>query len=113
VTFEETIAKSSELDRFLQKGAKELMPITDGEPILSISDLVAEVRKAKNEFRTGIQKELQGMANDIRANGEVAIHKVRGERKAIRDEMTGLLGNEIVDTSESADDTKSDGQAGA
>lgn len=113
MNFDETIAKSRELDRVLQQGIKENMPITDGEPILSISDLVADIKAAKNEFRIGIQKELQGMANDIRANGQLAVHKVRQERKSVRDEMTGLLGNEIVDTSESADHTKSDGEAGA
>lgn len=111
MNYDETMAKSRELNRFLEEGAKQLMPITDGQPILSISDLVADVRAAKEEFRLGIQKELQGMASDIRANGAVAVQKVRGERKAVRDEMTGLLGNEIVDTS--GDDTKSDGGAGA
>ncbi len=81
------------------------MPITDGEPLLSISDLVADVRAAKDEFRLGVKAELAGMARDIRANGAAAISKVREERRAIRDEFTQLLGNEIVDTSQ---DTKSD-----
>lgn len=75
------------------------MPITDGAPLLSMSDLLADVRAAKEEFRHGVQKELRGMAADIRANGQLAVGKLQVERKAIRDEVTGLLGNEIVDTS--------------
>lgn len=111
MTFDETIAKSVELDRVLEKAVENLkMPITDGEPLLSMKDLLADIRAAKNEFRTGIQKELAGMAADVRANGALAIDKVRVERKAVRDEFTELLGNEIADTS---DDTKSDGGAGA
>ena len=58
----------------------------------------------------GIARELQGMARDIRSNGAVAVQKVRAERRAIRDELTGLLGNEIVDTSS---DIKSDGEDGS
>lgn len=111
MTFDDTIAKSRELDQFLKKGARDFMPITDGQPVLSISDLVADIRMAKEEMRLGIQKELKGMAADIRANGAVAVTKIRSERKAVRDEMESLLGNEIVDTSE--DQTKSDGQAGS
>lgn len=76
------------------------MPITDGEPLLSMKDLIADIKAAKNEFRTGIQTELQGMASDIRANAAAAIGKVKVERKAVRDEFTDLLGNEIVDTSQ-------------
>lgn len=75
------------------------MPITDGEPLLSISELVADIKTAKNELRSGIQRELAGMAADIRANAAVAVGKIQSERKAVRDELTGLLGNEIVDTS--------------
>lgn len=88
------------------------MPITDGEPLLSMKDLIADIKAAKNEFRTGIQTELAGMAADIRANAAAAIGKVQGERKAVRDEFTDLLGNEIVDTSVKTE-TKSDGQTGA
>jgi hypothetical protein len=76
------------------------MPITDGEPLLSMKDLLDDIRAAKNEFRTGIQTELKGMASDIRANSAAAIGKVRAERKAARDEFADLLGNEIVDTSQ-------------
>jgi hypothetical protein len=112
VTFEETIARSIDLDRHLKKSVENLkMPITDGEPILSLSDLIADIKAAKNALRVGIHRELAGMAADIRANGAVAVQKVRDERRAVRDELTGLLGNEIVDTSE--DQTKSDGGAGA
>lgn len=111
MNYEETMAKSRELDQLLEQGIKENMPITDGQPILSISDLVADIRAAKEEFRIGIQRELQGMANDIRANGVVAVKKVRDERRNARDEIAGLLGNEIVDTSE--DHTKSDGDTGS
>lgn len=112
MTFEETISKSQQLDRALAQTIKDIgMPITDGEPLLSMSDLIADIRKAKNEFRTNIQTELAGMASDIRANGAVAVGKVREERRTIRDEFTGLLGNEIVDTSQ--DQTKSDGKSGA
>lgn len=106
---EVVLAKSRELDSFLQRAKRDLMPITDGEPLLSISDLVADIKAAKNEFRAGIQAELAGMARDIRANGTAAVSKVREERKNIRDEFTQLLGNEIVDTS----DTKSDDPPGA
>jgi hypothetical protein len=105
VTFAGTIAKSQELDRFLKEGAKDTMPITDGEPLLSMKDLIADIKAAKNEFRAGIQTELQGMAADIRANAAAAIGKVKIERKGVRDEFTTLLGNEIVDTSQ--DQTKS------
>ena len=76
------------------------MPITDGEPLLSMKDLIADIKAAKNDFRAGIQKELTGMAADIRANAAAAIGKVQTERKAVRDEFTDLLGNEIVDTSQ-------------
>lgn len=86
------------------------MPITDGEPLLSMKDLIADIKAAKNEFRTSIHTELRGMANDIRANAAVAVGKVRVERKAVRDEFTDLLGNEIVDTSQ--DETKSDDKTG-
>lgn len=100
MTFDETIAKSVELDRVLEKAVENLkMPITDGEPLLSISDLVADIKAAKNEMRNGINVQLKGMAADIRANGQIAVRKIAEERKAVRDEMTGLLGNEIVDTS--------------
>ena len=109
MTFEETIAKSEELDKFLKEGAKEIMPITDGQPLLSISDLVADVRAAKDEFRAGIARQLTAMAQDIRANGEVAVKKIKSERLAVRAELQGLLGNEIV----GMDDTKSDDQGGA
>lgn len=109
MTFDETIAKSVELDGFLKKTG-ELMPITDGEPLLSMKDLIADIRAAKDEFRSGIHKELAGMAADIRANGAAAIGKVREERVGVRNEFTELLGNEIVDTS---DDTKSNGKTGA
>jgi hypothetical protein len=103
VTFDETIEASRKLDRHLKES---IMPITDGEPLLSIKDLIDDIKAAKNEFRVGIHKELSGMASDIRSNGIAAIGKVREERKGIRDEFTGLLGNEITDTS---DDTKSSG----
>lgn len=87
------------------------MPITDGEPLLSMKDLIADIRRAKDEFRAGIQSELTGMAADIRANGALAVRKVADERRAVRAEFTDLLGNEIVDTSQ--DQTKSDGAPGA
>lgn len=106
MTFDETIEASRKLDRHLKEAKETLMPITDGEPLLSIKDLVADIKAAKNEFRSGIMKELSGMASDIRANGGAAIDKVRVERKGIRDEFTEMLGNEITDTS---DDTKSGG----
>jgi pyruvate formate-lyase activating enzyme-like uncharacterized protein len=109
VNHEEAIAKAKELDRFLTKAKRELMPITDGEPILSMKDLIADIKAAKNEFRAGIHKELSGMAADIRANGALAVDKVRTERKSARDEFTELLGNEIV---EGEDQTKSDDKAG-
>lgn len=109
MTYEETIEASRKLDRHLLEAKEHLMPITDGEPLLSIKDIIADIRAAKAEFRQGIQRELAGMAADIRANGATAIDKVRTERKGIRDEFTELLGNEIVDTT----DTKSDGQTGA
>lgn len=108
MTFADTLAKSHRLDRALARTIKDIgMPITDGEPLLSMKDLIADIKAAKNEFRSGIQSELQGMASDIRANAAAAIGKVRQERKAVRDEFTGLLGNEIIDTSQ--DQTKSDG----
>lgn len=81
------------------------MPITDGEPLLSMKDLIADIKAAKNEFRVGIQRQLMGMAQDIRSNGSLAIDKVMGERAAVRAEFTDMLGNEIVET----DDTKSSG----
>lgn len=87
------------------------MPITDAEPLLSISDLIADVKAAKNEMREGIHRELRGMAADIRANAGLAIKKVQAERRSVRDEFGDLLGNEIVDTS--VDHTKSDDQTGA
>lgn len=108
---DDVLGKSRELDRFLEKATRELMPITDAEPLLSISDLIADVKAAKNEFRQGIQRELKGMAADIRANATGAILKVQAERKSVRDEFEGLLGNEIVDTS--VDHTKSDDPSGA
>jgi len=99
VTFANTLAKSHRLDRALTRTIKDIgMPITDGEPLLSMKDLIADIKAAKNEFRSGIQTQLLGMAADIRANGAAAIGKVLEERKAVRDEFTGLLGNEIVDS---------------
>lgn len=101
MTFANTLAKSHRLDRALAQTIKDIrMPITDGEPLLSMKDLIADIKAAKNEFRIGIQKELTGMAADIRANAASAIGKVQTERKAVRDEFTDLLGNEIVDSSQ-------------
>jgi uncharacterized protein (DUF3084 family) len=101
VTFADTIAKSLKLERALARPlGTPTMPITDGEPLLSMKDLVADIRAAKNEFRTALQAELSGMAADIRANAAAAVGKVRQERKAVRDEFTELLGNEIIDTSQ-------------
>ena len=101
MTFANTLAKGHRLDRALAQTIKDIgMPITDGEPLLSMKDLIADIKAAKNEFRAGIQTELQGMAADVRANAAVAIGKVKAERKAVRDEFTDLLGNEIVDTSQ-------------
>lgn len=111
MTFDETLGKSRELNDFLQRGTRDFMPITDGEPLLSISDLVAEIKAAKNEFRSAINQELKGMAADIRANSTIAVGKVRGERRSLRDEFTQLNGNEVVDTS--VDGTKDDDKAGA
>ncbi len=112
MTFADTIAKSQKLDRALARplGDKP-MPITDGEPLLSMKDLIADIKAAKSAFRATIHAELQGMAADIRANAAIAVDKVRGERAAVRAEFTDLIGNEIVDTSQ--DQTKSDGQTGA
>jgi hypothetical protein len=111
VTFDETIAKSVEFDRFLTEAKRDLMPITDGEPILSMKDLIADIKAAKNEFREMIHTELSGMAKDIRANAAIAVGKVQTERASARAEFTELLGNEIVDTS--ADHTKSDVKTGS
>jgi hypothetical protein len=102
VTFEETIAKSGELDRFLEK-TRELMPITDGQPIFSISDIVAEIKSIKNDIGVKVRAELAGMRDDLKANGDLLVGKVRTERTAAREEFTAMLGNEIVDTSVKSD----------
>ena len=112
MSLDDTLAASQALDRLLASPLKDgTMPITDGEPLLSMKDLIADIKAAKNEFRAAIHTELRGMANDIRANGAIAVGKVRDERKAARDEFAELVGNEIVDTSQ--DQTKSDDRSGA
>lgn len=105
-SFDETLAASRRLDQHLKDA---IMPITDGKPLVSIKDLVADIAAAKDEFRFGLQRELTDMAKEIRANGQASIRKVQDERRAVRNEFSELLGNEI----ELVDDTKSDDQSGS
>lgn len=105
-SFDETLAASRRLDQHLKDA---IMPITDGQPLLSIKDLVADIKAAKDEFRIGVARELTDMAKEIRANGAATIRKVQDERRAVRGEFSELLGNEI----ETADDTKSDDPPGS
>ena len=52
------------------------------------------IRKATESLRQEIAEELNGLADDIRANGKLVVQKVREERADTRAHFDDLLGNE-------------------
>jgi hypothetical protein len=56
------------------------------------------VRKTAADVQAQMAAELQGMADDIKANGTLAIKKVRDERAETNAAFADLLGNEMAGT---------------
>ena len=98
MTFEETIAKSVELDRFLS-GKEGPMPEVGGKSLTGgLRSMMEGVRKTAADVQAQLAAELQGMSEDIRANGALAIKKVRDERAETNAAFSDLLGNEMAGT---------------
>lgn len=107
MTFAETIAKSQKLDRTLARPIGDRMPEVGGKSLTGgLRAMMDEVRKTAADVQAQLSSELQGMADDIKANGQLAIKKVRDERAETNQAFSDLLGNELAGTGAHDSETK-------
>jgi hypothetical protein len=94
VTFEETIAKSEELDRALRRPLEVSMPeISGGNQLIGdLGTLFADLRKTVEEAKLGIAGAASELVDEVKGlkNIETAL---RGETQSVRDFKTKVLGN--------------------
>lgn len=75
------------------------MPEVGGKSLTGgLRALMEGVRKTAADVQAQMATELQGMADDIKANGQLAIKKVRDERAETNAAFADLLGNEMAGT---------------
>lgn len=97
MTFEETIAKSEELDRALAASVKEIsMADIGGSRQLGseLGGLFADVRKVVAEAKTGIAAAAAELMTEVRGLKQVET-AIRAETQSVREMKTSLLGNAI------------------
>lgn len=98
MTFDETIAKSMRLDAVLA-GEETRMPEIGGKSLAGgLREMMQSVKKAAADVQASLEAELQGMAEDIRLNGQLAVKKIRDERAETNAAFTDILGNEHAGT---------------
>lgn len=94
MTFEETIAKSEELDRALRRPLEVSMPeISGGNQLIGdLGTLFADLRKTVEEAKIGIAGAASELVDEVKGlkNIETAL---RGETQSVRDFKTKVLGN--------------------
>lgn len=104
MSFEETIEKSKALDRLLRfddntQPEHSRMPL----PSFNLDATLAKIATTMSKVQTKLEAELEGLAQDIEANGEASVQKVRAHRKATNDAFGTILGNEMAHTSGDAE----------
>lgn len=75
------------------------MPEVGGRSLAGgLRTMMDDVRRAAAETQQRIAAELQGMADDIRQNGAIAVKKISDERAETNQAFSDLLGNEMAGT---------------
>lgn len=83
------------------------MPEVGGKSLAGgLRTMMDEVRRAASEAQAQIASELQGMADDIKQNGAIAVKKIRDERAETNQAFSDLLGNEMAGTGANDDTQK-------
>lgn len=94
MTFEETIAKSEELDRALRRPLEVSMPeISGGNQLVGdLGTLFEELRKTVADAKMGIAGAASELVEEVKGLKSVET-AIRGETKSVRDFKTQILGN--------------------
>lgn len=94
MTFEETIAKSEELDRALRRPLEVSMPeISGGNQLIGdLGTLFADLRKTVEEAKLGIAGAASELVEEVKGLKSIET-AIRGETKSVRDFKTQILGN--------------------
>lgn len=70
--------------------------LIDGTFASDLKKALASVTDSMNTVKEALLKEVQGMSDDVLANGQASVMKVREQRKAAREMFTDILGNEVA-----------------
>jgi hypothetical protein len=100
VTFDETIAKSVELDRHLAKSVENPMADLGATKLMGeLGGLFEDVRKTLEEAKLGIAGAASELMSEVK-DLKVVETALRAETKSVRDFKTKLLGNAIAGENE-------------
>jgi hypothetical protein len=96
VTFEETIAKSDELDRHLAESVEKTMAEIGATKLVGeIGGLFEDIRKTLAEAKIGIAAAASELMTEVK-DLKVVETAIRGETESVRKFKTNMLGNAVA-----------------
>lgn len=91
-SFEDTIAKSKELDRFLAAEGDSKMSNIGGKFAGRLSDVMTGIQKAMDDVHKDITDAAVELHTEV-AKGKHAAKAIRAEAAKVRTAMTEIMGN--------------------
>lgn len=74
--------------------------LIDGTFASDLKAAMLEVTSTMDTVKQALLKEVRGMADDVVANGQASVQKIKDQRQTARDMFTDILGNEVAGSSE-------------